>query len=156
MTKHIGNLKYAIGAKASKKRVGRGPGSGHGKTATRGYNGQKSRAGASIRPGFEGGQMPINRRLPKFGFNNRFRVDYQEVNIGYIQKLIDGNIIPNTVKEINAELLFNLGVLRKKNLPYKILGDGELNIAINVVADAFTKTAQTKIQSVGGSVKING
>ncbi len=153
--KHLGNLRHAEGATSSKKRIGRGPGSGHGGTSTRGYNGQKSRSGASIRPGFEGGQMPMNRRLPKFGFTNRFRVDYQEVNVGRIQELIDADRI-STSTVIDAALLFEIGVLRKKNIPYKVLGSGEIKSAINIAANAFTNSAQGKIESAGGTVKING
>ena len=89
--KHIGNLKYAEGSRQKKKRIGRGQGSGHGGTSTRGHKGQQSRSGYSRKFGFEGGQMPINRRLPKFGFNNHFRVEYQVVNVGRLQELADNN-----------------------------------------------------------------
>jgi large subunit ribosomal protein L15 len=153
--KHPGNLKKAAGATHSNKRVGRGAGSGYGGTSGRGANGQKSRSGSHIRVGFEGGQMPMNRRLPKFGFTNRFRVDYQEVNVGRLQELVIQNKI-NTSTTINAELLYSLGVLRKKGVPYKVLGNGELKFALNIVADKVTKSADEKIKSVGGSVIING
>lgn len=151
--KHIGNLVKANGATHSKKRVGRGAGSGHGGTSTRGQNGQKSRAGASIRAGFEGGQMPMNRRLPKFGFKNRFRTEYQTINVGKIQELIDSKNIGTT---IDAVLLYESGVLRKKTMPFKVLGNGDLSVAINIVADGFTDSAREKIEKLGGKVVING
>ena len=151
--KHIGNLAKAAGATHSKKRVGRGEGSGRGGTSTRGHNGQKSRSGASIRPGFEGGQMPMNRRLPKFGFRNRFRVEYQTVNIGRIQELIDAR---NISTDINASVLYENGVLRKRTMPFKVLGNGELNVAINITADGVTGSAKEQIEKLGGKVVING
>lgn len=152
--KHIGNLKKAFGSTHAKKRVGRGEGSGHGGTATRGCNGQKSRAGSTIRPGFEGGQMPINRRVPKFGFKNRFRITFQELNIGKIQDLIDKKVIDNTT--LDREVLYNLGILRKKDIPLKVLGNGELTSSINITADKFTASAKEKIEKAGGTVNING
>jgi len=153
--KHLGNISKAAGATHAKKRIGRGPGSGHGGTATRGHNGQKSRAGAKIRPGFEGGQMPMNRRLPKFGFTNRFRVDYQEVNVCRLQELVESNKL-NASSNVDMQLLYELGVLRKKNVPLKVLGNGEIKTALNITADKFSKIAQQKIEAVGGSVRING
>ena len=152
--KHIGNLKKAYGSTHSKKRVGRGEGSGHGGTATRGCNGQKSRSGSAIRPGFEGGQMPINRRLPKFGFRNRFRVEFQDLNVGKIQDLINNKVISDTT--LNREVLYGLGVLRKINIPLKVLGNGELTSSINITADRFTASAKEKIEKAGGTVTING
>ncbi len=151
--KHIGNLRKAAGSTHSKKRVGRGQGSGYGGTATRGANGQKSRAGAKIRSAFEGGQMPMNRRLPKFGFTNRFRVEYQEVNVGKIQEFIDNKNI-DTVFDVAT--LFKVGLINKKNMPVKILGNGELKSSINITADKFTASAREKIEKVGGTVVING
>jgi large subunit ribosomal protein L15 len=153
--KHLGNIKKAAGATHSKKRIGRGPGSGHGGTSTRGYNGQKSRSGSHIRPGFEGGQMPMNRRLPKFGFFNRNRVEYQEVNVGRLQDLIDKNKI-NSNTAITAELLYDLNVLRKKDIPYKILGNGEIKVAVNITADKVSKIAEEKIRAAGGTITLNG
>jgi len=152
--KYLGNIKKAEGSTHSKKRIGRGAGSGHGGTSTRGYNGQKSRSGSKVRVGFEGGQMPMNRRLPKFGFTNRFRIDYQEVNIGKLNELIKGGKI-NSSKPIDSMVLFELGVLRKKNVPYKVLGNGDINTAVNIVADGFSQVAKEKIEAVGGSIKIN-
>ena len=152
--KHPGNLKKAAGATRKNKRVGRGAGSGHGGTAGKGANGQKARSGTRVRVGFEGGQMPMNRRLPKFGFTNRFRLEYQEVNVGRLQELVLQNKI-NTSNTINAELLYSLGVLRKKSIPYKVLGNGELKSALIIIADKVTKSAEEKIKAAGGSITIN-
>jgi large subunit ribosomal protein L15 len=151
--KHIGNLKVAEGAKHKKKRIARGPGSGHGGTATRGHKGQKSRSGAKIPRYFEGGQMPLNRRLPKFGFTNRFRVEYQVVNVGTIQKLVDDNLIKDSV---NFEKLLELGVISKSRVPLKILGSGQITSAVEVEAHAFSQSAITKIENAGGKAITNG
>lgn len=151
--KHIGNLSYADGAKHKKKRIGRGPGSGHGGTSTRGHKGAQSRRGHTTNPAFEGGQMPLNRRLPKFGFNNRFRKEYQVINVGNLQALVDSNVIEGA--NITFESLLELGVVSKKGMPLKVLGQGELKIAINVSAHQFSKTAKEKIESSGGTVTIH-
>lgn len=151
--KHIGNLTYAEGAKKKSKRIGRGPGSGHGGTSTRGHKGQKSRSGAKISRFKEGGQMPINRRLPKFGFFNRFRVEYQTVNVSKLQELVDNNAFENN--SVNFESLYNLGVIKKRSLPLKILGEGELSAALDVAAHSFSESAKNKIESAGGTVTIN-
>lgn len=151
--KHIGNLKYAEGAKQKSKRIGRGPGSGHGGTSTRGHKGQKARSGAKVRIGFEGGQMPLNRRLPKFGFFNRFRVEYQIVNLDTLQRLSDENKLESN--KVDFDVLLNLGVISKKRLPVKILGNGELTAALDVTAHGFSRTAKEKIESVGGKVTVN-
>ena len=151
--KHIGNLSYAEGAKHKKKRIGRGPGSGHGGTSTRGHKGAQYRRGHTTNPAFEGGQMPLNRRLPKFGFNNRFRKEYQVINVGMLQALVDE--IEFEGNNINFEILLEKGILSKKNMPLKILGEGELKTAINVVAHQFSKTAKEKIESSGGTVTIH-
>lgn len=152
--KHIGNLNIPKGAVKSKKRIGRGQGSGRGGTSTRGHKGQMSRRGASIPAFFEGGQMPLSRRVPKFGFTNNFRIEYQEVNVSRLQELAEKNAFENNV--VNKEVLYNLRVIRKKKLPVKILGVGELTVALQVTADAFTQTAKTKIESIGGSAIVNG
>lgn len=152
--KHIGNLNIPKGAVKSKKRIGRGQGSGKGGTSTRGHKGQMSRRGASIPAFFEGGQMPLSRRVPKFGFTNNFRVEYQEVNVSRLQELAEKNAFENNV--VNKEVLYNLRVIRKKKLPVKILGVGELTVALQVTADAFTQTAKNKIESNGGSAIVNG
>ncbi len=150
--KHIGNLTYAEGSRHKKKRIGRGPGSGHGGTSTRGHKGQQSRRGASRNYAFEGGQMPINRRLPKFGFNNRFRVEYQVINVSVLQSLVDTNKIED--KNVSFDLLYSLGVLSKKDIPVKILGNGEITASINVEAHKFSESAKSKIESAGGTIKL--
>ena len=144
----LSNLKYAEGSKKNKKRVGRGPGSGHGKTAARGMNGQLSRSGAKKKAWFEGGQMPLQRRVPKFGFTNIFRVEYQVVNVQDLQKLADAK-----EKVVNPESLRKFGLVKKKNQPVKILGTGELKAKLQVEANAFSKSAQEKIEAAGGSIK---
>jgi len=151
--KHIGNLTPAPGSTKKKKRIGRGEGSGHGGTSTKGHKGQQSRSGYQQTRGFEGGQMPLNRRLPKFGFNNRFRTEYQIVNVGSLQKLFEENKITD---KVNFEILFQLGVINKKLLPLKILGNGSINIPITVEADEFSESAKTKIEQAGGKVVVNG
>lgn len=150
--KHIGNLRHAEGAKKKKKRIGRGPGSGHGGTSTQGHKGQKSRSGTTVRRGFEGGQMPMNRRLPKFGFHNPFRVEYQVVNIATLQTLVEENRISGTV---DMDILYTIGAISKRRVPLKILGSGELNCALSVTADSFSNSAKEKIESAGGKVVIN-
>lgn len=152
--KHIGNLKVADGAKHGKKRIGRGYASGYGGTSTKGHKGQKSRSGATINPSFEGGQMPINRRVPKFGFFNRFKKEYQVVNIAKLQELHESNKLGEG--KVNFETLLSLGILNKKSIPLKILGDGELSASLEVTAHKFTKSAKEKIESAGGTVIING
>ena len=144
----LSNLKYADGSRKNNKRVGRGPGSGHGKTAARGMNGQLSRSGAKKKAWFEGGQMPLQRRVPKFGFTNIFKVEYQVVNVQDLQKLADAK-----EKVVNIEILRKYGLVRKKNLPVKILGSGELKGELQVEVNAFSKSAQEKIESAGGSIK---
>lgn len=144
----LSSLKYAEGSKKKKKRVGRGPGSGHGKTATRGMNGQLSRSGAKKKAWFEGGQMPLQRRVPKFGFTNIFKIDYQVINVQDLQKLADAK-----EKIANNETLRKYGLIRKKNFPVKILGSGELKGKLQVEVNAFSKSAQEKIESAGGSIK---
>jgi large subunit ribosomal protein L15 len=151
--KHPGNLKKAAGATRKNKRVGRGAGSGHGGTSGKGANGQKSRSGTRVRVGFEGGQMPMNRRLPKFGFTNRFRIDYQEVNVGRLQELVTQGKV-NATESIDADLLYSLGVLRKKTIPYKVLGNGEIATALKIVTDKATKSATEKIKAAGGTVTL--
>jgi large subunit ribosomal protein L15 len=144
---YLSNLKYAKGTRKNKKRVGRGPGSGHGKTSTRGMNGQLSRSGAKKKAWFEGGQMPLQRRVPKFGFTNIFKVEYQVVNVQDLQKLVDAK-----ESVVTFEILRKYGFVRKKDRPVKILGSGELKGKLQVEANAFSKTAQEKIESAGGSI----
>lgn len=146
---NLSNLKPAKGSVQSPgKRVGRGQGSGKGGTATRGHKGAKSRSGYSRKIGFEGGQMPLQRRVPKFGFKNINRKDYQGINLDTLQKLVDE-------KKIKSELDFNTIVelrLARKNELVKILGRGELKAKIKVSAHKFTATAKAAIEAVGGEV----
>ena len=147
----LSNLKPAKGANKKVKRIGRGEGSGHGGTATRGMNGQRSRAGAKYRSWFEGGQMPLQRRVPKRGFHSPFRVEYQVVNLGALQKLVDNKKVDDGV--INTASLYKNGVISKSSAPYKVLGAGELKAKINVEAHAFSASAKEKIESLGGTIK---
>ena len=143
------NLKPAKGATKSSKRVGRGEGSGHGGTATRGMNGAKSRSGYSHKIGFEGGQMPIQRRLPKFGFKNPTRVEYKPVNLSVINALaVDADL-----NEVTIDDLFTAGIISKNEI-VKVLGKGEITKAVNVVANAFSKSATEKIQAAGGTATV--
>lgn len=135
------DLKPAPGSKRPKKRVGRGPGSGNGKTAGRGHKGQRSRSGYSQRLGFEGGQMPLIRRVPKRGFTNLFRTEYAVVNVGRLAALEDAEVTP--------ELLAMEGLVRP-GLPVKVLGEGEVPKAIVVTAHRFSKSAREKIEAAGG------
>ena len=139
-------LAPAKGATKSEKRIGRGPGSGHGKTATRGSNGAKSRSGYSRKIGFEGGQMPIQRRLPKFGFKNPNRVEYKAVNLSSLQAISD----KYNVTEINPDVLISAGLASKNDL-VKILAKGELTAKLDVKADAFSAAAIAKIEEKGGT-----
>jgi large subunit ribosomal protein L15 len=141
------DLKPALGSKKSKKRVGRGTGSGWGKTAARGQDGQNSRSGGGVRPGFEGGQMPLYRRLPKRGFTNIFAKDYVEVNVNRLNIFEDGTTI-------TPELLKQHGVISKIKDGVKILGNGELERKLTIKATKFTKGAVEKIEATGGKVEV--
>ncbi len=147
----LSNLKYAKGSKNKVKRIGRGEGSGHGGTATRGMNGQRSRSGAKYKIWFEGGQMPLQRRVPKRGFKNPFRIEYQVVNLNRLQELIDKKKVEDGV--INAVVLYKNRIISKAAAPYKILGNGELKAKLNVEANAFSSSAKQKIESAGGTTK---
>jgi len=148
----LSNLKPQSGSVTSKKkRLGRGQGSGKGGTATRGHKGAKSRSGYSKKLGFEGGQMPLQRRIPKFGFKNINRVEYKPVNLSKLQELIDNKKIKKGL--INAESLISNGLVKKNDL-VKILGNGDLKDAIKVEAHKFSKSAQEKIEKSGGEVKL--
>jgi large subunit ribosomal protein L15 len=147
----LSNLKAAKGATKNRKRVGRGEGTGRGGTATRGSNGQKSRSGYKYRAWFEGGQMPLQRRVPKRGFTSPFRVEYQVVNISTIQKLIDDKKIEEGV--INAAVLYKNGAISKAAAPYKILGMGDITAKVEVEAHGFSKSAKEKIEAAGGTIK---
>lgn len=143
----INTLKPAPGANRKNKRVGRGMGSGHGKTATRGYNGQLSRAGTRMRPGFEGGQMPLHRRLPKRGFTQIFRKEYVAVNLEKLAGFEAG-------AQVTPEVLKSAGIVKNFRDGIKILGVGELKNAITVHAHKFSKSAAEKIQKVGGAIEV--
>ena len=143
----LNTLAPAKGANRKNKRVGRGIGSGHGKTSTRGYKGQKSRSGSSIRPGFEGGQMPLYRRLPKRGFNNVFRKEYTIVNLDTLSQFEPG-------ASVAPETLLEKGIVKKLRDGIKILGNGELKHAVNVRAHKFSKGAAEKIQNAGGTIEV--
>jgi len=147
----LSNLKYAQGSKKKPKRIARGEGSGHGGTATRGMNGQLSRSGAKKRAWFEGGQMPLQRRVPKFGFTNIFKKEYQVVNLLNLQKLSDEKKLTDVV--LNADELKKLGLVRSSKKPVKILGDGELKVKVQLEVNAFSNSAKEKIEAAGGSIK---
>ncbi len=140
-------LKPAAGSRKAPKRVGRGPGSGTGKTAGRGHNGQKSRSGYSRMRGFEGGQMPLHRRLPKRGFTNIFRTTYRTVNIERLSGFEAGSVI-------GPDALQDAGLLKKGSDQIKILGNGELNVALTVRAHRFTGSAAKKIEAAGGKAEV--
>ena len=142
-------LKPAVASTHSRKRIGRGPGSGLGGTSTRGHKGAKSRSGYSKKIGFEGGQMPLQRRLPKFGFKNINRVEYRVVNLGTLQELAE----KLSLQKIGREELISARLLSAKDL-VKILGSGELNIKLDVEANAFSKSAEAAILSAGGTATI--
>lgn len=139
---NLGSLKPAEGATKKRKRVGRGPGSGHGKTSCRGHKGQKARSGAKHRAWFEGGQMPLQRRLPKRGFTNIFKKEFAVVNLGDLESVKADKISPETLIESK--------LVRKKNLKIKILGNGDISKALEVSAHAFSQSALEKLEKAGG------
>ena len=145
----LSNLKPAKGSTKSKKRIGRGEGSGYGGTSTRGHKGQKSRSGYSRKTGFEGGQMPLQRRVPKFGFININRKEYKGINVSTLQELAE----TRKVTEIDVDLLIEAGLARKNSL-VKILGNGELKTKLNVKAHAFSKSAVTAIEALEGTAEV--
>ncbi len=146
----LSTLKPAEGSTKNRKRIGRGQGSGRGGTSTRGHKGAKSRSGYSRKIGFEGGQMPLYRRLPKFGFKNINRIEYVGVNLDILNELAERV----QVKDITIEVLRQHGLLSSKNDRVKILGRGELGTTINVTAHAFSKTAKAAIEAKGGVATI--
>lgn len=139
---NLSNLRAPKKANRNKKRVGRGMGSGHGKTSTRGHKGQGSRSGSSLMRGFEGGQMPLHRRLPKRGFTNIFRTEYTVLNLDRLAELGETEL---TLEKFEAK-----GLLKRRNALLKILGNGEIGSAITVHAHKFSKAAQEKIEKAGG------
>lgn len=149
MATNLSNLKPAKGSKFTKKRVGRGPGSGSGKTASRGYKGAQSRSGYKSKRGFEGGQMPLARRLPKFGFTNPTRVEYKGINLDSIQELAKAK----NLSVIDPAVLRANGLIAKNDL-LKVLGRGEVTGALQVSAHAFSATAKAAIESKGGKAEV--
>ncbi len=145
----LNNLKPAEGSTKARKKIGRGQGSGHGGTSTRGHKGAKSRSGYKSKIGFEGGQMPLQRRVPKFGFTNINRVEYKGVNLDILQALVDDKKITDTV---DIQVLRDNGLVSRNDL-VKILGRGELKAKLTVEAHKFSKTAQAAIEAAGGVVK---
>ena len=144
---NLSNLKPAKGSTNKEKRIGRGQGSGYGGTSTRGHKGAKSRSGYSSKLGFEGGQMPIQRRLPKYGFTNLKRVEYKGINLG----VLDALAVKKSLKSIDIETLIEAGFV-SKNDRVKILGNGTLSVALEVSAHAFSKSAQAAIEAQQGKV----
>jgi large subunit ribosomal protein L15 len=147
----LSNLKAAEGATKNRKRIARGEGTGRGGTATRGSNGQKSRSGFKYRAWFEGGQMPLQRRVPKRGFVSPFKIYYQVVNISDLQILIDNKKVEDGV--INPVVLYKNGVISKAAAPYKILGMGDLSAKVDVESHKFSNSAKEKIEAAGGTIK---
>ena len=143
----LNNLKPAAGSTHSRRRLGRGPGSGLGGTSTRGHKGAKARSGYKRKIGFEGGQMPLQRRLPKFGFKNINRVEYQVVNLSSIQKLAE----KKNLEKITIEDMVVAGLVSAKKGLVKVLGNGTLTAKVEVAANAFSKSAEEAIQSAGGT-----
>ena len=144
----LNNLKPAAGYKKKRKRVGRGTGSGRGYTSGRGSNGQNSRSGGEVRLTFEGGQTPLFRRLPKRGFNNKFKKEFNEVNVYQLNKFSDD-------ETVNPEVLLEKGIIDGiANNGVKILGKGEVNVALNVEAQAFSASARKKIEAAGGKTEV--
>jgi large subunit ribosomal protein L15 len=140
-------LQPAPGSRKPKKRVGRGIAAGQGKTAGRGHKGQKARSGGGVRPGFEGGQNPIYRRLPKRGFTNPNRKEYAVVNLSTLNRFEDGTVV-------TPELLMETGVVKKLQDGLKVLGDGELKVKLTVKAHKFSRTAVEKIEAAGGATEV--
>jgi len=140
-------LAPSAGAKKNRKRIGRGPGSGHGKTATKGHKGLLARSGGGKRPGFEGGQMPLIRRMPKYGFLYPFRTEYAVVNLKSLATL-------GTVEQITPHVLAEAGLIKRKTQPVKILGVGDLGRPVTIQAHKFSKSAVDKIQAAGGRAEV--
>ncbi len=148
---NLSNLRPAKGSLKTRKRIGRGQGSGKGGTSTRGHKGAQSRSGYSRKIGFEGGQMPLQRRLPKFGFKSLNRVEYNGINLDVLQGLVD----KHGVTEINHEVIVGHGLASRRDR-VKILGRGELKSKINVTAHAFSQAAKNAIEALGGSITATG
>ncbi|MFH1783960.1 MAG: 50S ribosomal protein L15 [bacterium] len=142
------DLKPAKGSRKRRKIIGRGPGSGHGLYATKGIKGQNARSGGGTRPGFEGGQMPLYRRIPKRGFKNRMRKSYCVVNVGSIAEKFDAG------SEITPGVLIEKKLIRKSTLPIKVLGEGDVGKALKIKVHAFSKSAQEKVTKAGGTIEV--
>ena len=142
----LGNLSPKKGSNRDRKRVGRGQGTGRGKTATRGHKGSKSRSGYGVRPGFEGGQMPLQRRLPKRGFNNIFRQEYAIVQVKALETLEAGS-------RVDREALIQAGLIDKRTIQVKVLANGELTKSLTVAVDKVSAGARKKIEAAGGTVE---
>ena len=140
-------LSPAAGSTKAAWRKGRGPGSGNGKTAGKGHKGQNARSGGGVRPGFEGGQLPLYRKLPKRGFNNKFGKEYAIINVSTLNQFANGEIV-------NIEVLMNKGIIDKACDGLKVLGNGELKKAITVEAKVFSATAKEKIEAAGGKAEV--
>lgn len=147
MSRYLSILRPPVGSRKRVKRVGRGVGSGHGRTACRGTKGQNSRSGGGVSPGFEGGQMPLHRRLPKRGFVNIFKREFEIVNLRQLEQFEEGSTI-------NPDLLVEKGIIKDYKNGVKVLGDGELTKRLTVIAHSFSKSAKEKIEKVGGKVII--
>ncbi len=144
----LSSLRPGKGAVKSKKRVGRGPGSGHGKTSCRGHKGQKARTGGAKPVWFEGGQMPLYKRLPKRGFKNPFRVEYQIVNLDTLDKYFENGEV------VNRDTLLSKGLIKDPNMPVKILGRGEISKKLSFEVDKVSESAKIKIEKAGGNVNV--
>lgn len=142
-------LKFAEGARKNMKRIGRGQGSGHGGTSTKGHKGAASRSGAKFKRGFEGGQMPLYRRIPKFGFTNPFRVEYEVINLDTLQKMVESNA---GITEVNHETLKSVGIISNSRKLVKVLGRGEIKGSLTVKLNKFSQTAKAAIEKAGGTV----
>ncbi len=144
---NLHELSPAIGSKKVSKRIGRGHGSGQGKTAGKGHKGQKARSGGGVRPGFEGGQMPLHRRIPKRGFNNIFAKKIVAINVAALNAFEDG-------AQVDAQALIDAGIIKKACDGIKILSNGKLTKKLNVKANAFSESARQKIEEVGGKAEV--
>ena len=140
-------LAPALGSTKEAKRIGRGHGSGNGKTAGKGHKGQKARAGHGMRPGFEGGQMPLQRRVPKRGFNNIFAEEWLAINVAALEVFEDGTVV-------DADALTAKGIIKKANLPVKVLGNGNLTKKLEVKLNAYSASAAEKIAAAGGKAEV--
>jgi large subunit ribosomal protein L15 len=145
---NLSDLSPAPGATRKRKRVGRGPGSGHGKTSSRGHKGRGARAGGNTPPGYEGGQMPLQRRLPKHGFRNPFRREFNVINLGQLETRFE----PGAV--VDAEALRTQGLVRNLKYPIKVLAGGKLTKALTVKADKFSTAAAARLQEIGGTAEV--